>query len=97
MAPVTAPGITKPVNTVPVLLITNALTPPMLKAVGVAKLVPFMVTKVPIAPLAGENDVMAGPWANTLTANEIITKNKNSFLEVFLFEGVAGKLSFIII
>ena len=60
IVPVVAPGITIPTNVVPLLEITIALTPPILKAVVLARFVPVMVTKVPTEPEEGENEVMVG-------------------------------------
>ena len=62
--PVVAPGITKPTSWVPVLEITRAVTPPMVKAVGLPRLVPVMVNSVPIGPLAGVKEVMVGVGKN---------------------------------
>ena len=60
IAPVAAPGITKPTSWVPVLVTTSAEVPPMVKAVGLLRLVPVMVTSVPTGPVAGLKEVMAG-------------------------------------
>ena len=58
---------------VPVLDITIALTPPMLRAVGMFKLVPVMVTRVPGAPLEGLKEVMVGwPTVNTQAAPRVL-------------------------
>lgn len=60
---------------VPVLEITIAVLPPMEKADGFSRLLPVMVTKVPIVPLAGLKDVMkgmagmAGSLANAIDVN----------------------------
>ena len=62
--PVTAPGITKPTSCVPVFEITRAVVPPMVKAVGLARLVPAIVTSVPAGPLAGVKEVMVGVREN---------------------------------
>jgi len=40
-----------------------ALTPPILKAVGLPKFVPLIVIKVPTGPDAGLNELIAGAWA----------------------------------
>ena len=61
--PVAAPGITKPTSWVPVLEITRAVVPPIVKAVGLSRLVPVMVTRVPTGPLAGVKEVMVGAGA----------------------------------
>jgi len=45
---------------VPELEITIAAVPPMVKAVGLLKLVPVIVTSVPTGPLAGVKEVMVG-------------------------------------
>jgi len=45
---------------VPELETTIAAVPPMVKAVGLLKLVPVMVTRVPTEPLAGVKEVIVG-------------------------------------
>ena len=60
IVPVADPGMTIPTRLVPVLEMTMAAVPPMVKAVGVSRLVPSMVTNVPTEPLLGENDVIVG-------------------------------------
>jgi hypothetical protein len=65
--PVAAPGITKPTSCVPVFEITRAVVLPMVKAVGLARLVPAIVTSVPAGPLAGVKEVMVGVCANKLS------------------------------
>ncbi len=60
IVPVTAPGMTIPTRVVPVLEMTMAAVPPMVKAVGVPRLAPVMVTNVPTGPLAGLKEVMTG-------------------------------------
>jgi hypothetical protein len=60
IVPVTAPGMTIPTRLVPVLEMTMAAVPPMVKAVGIPRLVPVMVTKVPTEPLAGLKEVIRG-------------------------------------
>ena len=64
MVPVEEPGITIPTKEVPVLETTMAVAPPIVKAVGLPKLVPVMVTKVPGLPLEGVKDVMVGVCAH---------------------------------
>jgi hypothetical protein len=59
-APVTAPGITRPTKTVPVLEITIAVLPPIVKKLGLFKPVPLIVTKVPTGPLEGVKVVIVG-------------------------------------
>jgi hypothetical protein len=59
-APVTAPGITRPTKTVPVLEITIAVLPPIVKAVGLFKPVPLIVTRVPTGPFEGVKVVIVG-------------------------------------
>ena len=60
IVPVAAPGMTIPTRLVPVLEMTMAAVPPMVKAVGVPRLVPVMVTNVPTGPLAGLKEVITG-------------------------------------
>lgn len=67
--PVAAPGITKPTSCVPVFETTMAATPPILNAVGLPKLVPVMVTRVPTGPCAGLNEVIVGPAASNACAD----------------------------
>ena len=61
IVPVTAPGMTIPTITVPVLETTIAGTPPMVKEAGLLKHVPVMLTSVPTGPDAGLNEEIAGP------------------------------------
>ena len=63
IVPVAAPGITIPTRLVPVLEITMAAVPPMVKAVGVPRSVPVMVTNVPTCPLVGLNEMLVGACA----------------------------------
>ena len=63
IVPVAAPGITIPTRLVPVLEITMAAVPPMVKAVGVPRSVPVMVTNVPTCPLVGLNEMIVGACA----------------------------------
>jgi hypothetical protein len=60
ITPEAVPGITKPTNCEPVLEIAIAETPPIVNAVGLPRLVPVMVTKVPTDPMAGVKDVIVG-------------------------------------
>ena len=56
-----------------------ALLPPIVKAVGVLKFVPFIVTKVPTGPVNGLKEVIVGAAANNspgeIAASNIITVN----------------------
>ena len=71
--PVTAPGITKPTKVSPVLDTTMVLAPPTVRvSVAVPRLVPVMVIKVPMAPVAGEKEEMVGAWANKLKVCKVI-------------------------
>lgn len=63
IAPLVAPGITIPTTLVLVPDMRMAATPPIVNAVGLVKLLPFMITKVPTAPLAGEKELIVGAWA----------------------------------
>jgi hypothetical protein len=63
-APVPAPGMTNATKVVPVFDTEIAFTPPILRAVGLLKLVPVIVTSVPTAPLDGVKDVMTGACEN---------------------------------
>ncbi len=63
IVPVLEPGITIPTKDVLVLETTMAVAPPIVKAVGLPKLVPVMVTKVPGQPLAGLKELIVGAWA----------------------------------
>ena len=63
--PVAEPGITIPTSFVAVLDTTMAAVPPMVKAVGLPRLVPVMVTSVPGLPLAGEKELIVGACAQT--------------------------------
>jgi hypothetical protein len=74
--PVADPGITIPTRVVPVLDTTMAAVPPMVKAVGVPRLVPVMVTKVPGLPLVGLNPLMVGACAQTLAAGTEKIRNR---------------------
>jgi hypothetical protein len=74
-APVVAPGITIATKLVPVLLIAIAATPPIVIAVGLLKLVPVIVTKVPTEPLAGANEVIVGC---AKTGVNPVNKNRNT-------------------
>jgi hypothetical protein len=58
--PITDPGMTIPTKLLPVFDTTIAATPPMVKAVGLLRLVPVIVTNVPTGPLAGLKDVIMG-------------------------------------
>jgi len=60
IVPDAAPGMTIPTRLVPVLEMTMAAVPPMVKAVGVPRLVPVMVTNVPTGPLDGLKEVIVG-------------------------------------
>jgi uncharacterized membrane protein HdeD (DUF308 family) len=59
-APLAAPGMTMPTRLVPLSDITMAVTPPIVKAVGLLRLVPVMVTTVPTAPVAGAKLLILG-------------------------------------
>jgi len=65
--PEEAPGITNPTTVEPELETTIAGTPPIVNKVGLLKLVPLMVTKVPTGPHSGEIEEIAG-WAK-ITVN----------------------------
>jgi len=53
----------------------------MVKAVGVVKLVPLMVTSVPTGPVAGLKEVMVGTCAKSrATDKTVTTQNRDSFL-----------------
>jgi hypothetical protein len=78
IVPVVAPGITIPTKVVPELETLIALTPPMLKAVGLVRLVPIIVTKVPTEPEDGENEVMVGGWAFTKFTFKAVKTNNSS-------------------
>jgi hypothetical protein len=60
ICPVVAPAITVPTNCVPELETTLAVTPPIVKAVGLLRLVPVIVTLVPIPPEEGVKEVIVG-------------------------------------
>jgi hypothetical protein len=90
IVPVTAPGMTIPTRLVPVLEMTMAAVPPMVKAVGVPRVVPVMVTNVPTGPLDGLKEVIAGACAKRFRtrnckANTLISAGKR-----FLFFKVYG-------
>ena len=72
ITPVTAPGITKPTSVVPSLDITIAATPPMVKAVGLLRLVPVMVTSVPTEPVVGVKEVIVGDAAVVIKAPDTV-------------------------
>jgi hypothetical protein len=78
--PVVVPGIKRPVNCVPVLETTIALTPPMLKAVGLPRLVPAILINVPTGPLAGLNEVITGGTANNSMLQSILQSIRKYFL-----------------
>ena len=71
ITPDAAPGITIPTSVVPLLETTIAVTPPMVKAVGLPRSVPVMVTSVPTAPLDGLKEMMVGACAITPKVNVI--------------------------
>lgn len=78
--PVAAPGITIPTNCVPELEMVIAATPPIEKAVGLPRLTPLMVTKVPTGPDEGLNDVMEGACASAACpANKKKMQNSSGF------------------
>jgi hypothetical protein len=60
-APVAAPGMTMPTSVVPLFDTTMAALPPILNSVGLLRLVPVIVTRVPTGPLAGLNEVIVVP------------------------------------
>ena len=60
---------------------TIADAPPMVKVVGLLRLVPVMVTSVPTAPLSGLNAVMVG--ACEKDEKQIVMKGK-SMLSFFM-------------
>ncbi len=70
--PVLAFGITMATNVVPSLLMGIAATPPMAIFVGLLKLVPVMVTRVPTGPVPGVKPVMVG-WEFTTMPDSIAT------------------------
>jgi hypothetical protein len=59
-----------------------ALTPPIVKAEGVLKLVPVIVTKVPTVPLEGVNELMVGACEKTFVAKNIATKRITPFNKI---------------
>jgi hypothetical protein len=77
-----APGITSAVILFALALISMAFTPPMLILVGLDKLLPEMVTKVPTVPEFGEKDDMVGACAFALFKALIVIKkiNQNNFV-----------------
>ncbi len=75
ITPVTAPGMTMPTSVIPELEITMAVVPPIVKAVGLLKLVPVIVTSVPTGPLAGVKEVMVG-------ADEIVGALHRAFIAI---------------
>jgi hypothetical protein len=81
-APVTASGITMPTKVVPSLDTAIASTPPIGKAVGLLRLVPVMVTKVPTGPKAGVKEVMVGACA--LATWHIAAKNSRRMVRFFI-------------
>ena len=60
IGPVVAPGITIATKVFPLLLIGMAATPPISIFVGLLKLVPVRVTRVPTGPLPGVKPVSVG-------------------------------------
>ena len=68
--PVIAPGITMPTSVVPLFETAIAEVPPIVNAVGVLKLVPVIVTRVPTGPDEGVNELMVGGCALTLKAKK---------------------------
>jgi hypothetical protein len=67
--PEVAPGITIATSVVPVLDTAMAETPPIVKAVGLFRLVPVIVTNDPILPVVGVKEVM-------VCANALLSSNK---------------------
>ena len=97
IVPVTAPGITIPTRLVPVLEMTMAALPPIVKAVGVPRLVPVMVTNVPTGPLVGLKEVIVGACAKRFRtrnckANTLIRAGKRFLF--FKFYGLELKKVF---
>ena len=92
IVPDAAPGITIPTRLVPVLEMTMAAVPPMVKAVGVSRLVPVMVTNVPTEPLDGLKEVIAGACAKRFRtrnckANTLIRAGKRIlFFKVYVLK-----------
>jgi hypothetical protein len=82
IVPVVAPGITIATKLVPVFEMAMALTPPIVKAEGVLKLVPVIVTKVPTVPLEGVNELMVGACEKTFVAKNIATKRITPFNKI---------------
>ena len=90
--PVAAPGITMPTNLVPVLLTTIAFLPPIVKVIGVLRLVPVIVTNVPTLPVVGVKEVMVGDWAvkavvttNAMSVKSIAIKLLRNFIVFIRF------------
>jgi hypothetical protein len=63
IGPLPAPGITKAVTEEAEEEITRAATPPTVIPVGLARLFPLMLIRLPTGPEAGEKDVISGLWA----------------------------------
>jgi hypothetical protein len=73
--------------------ITKAVTPLMLNAVAVLRLVPVMVTSVPTGPEVGLKEVIAGATILALayTCNPARIKNKKKF---FIITGLEENIDF---
>jgi hypothetical protein len=91
-APVTAPGITRPTTTVPVLEITIAVLPPIVKAVGLFKPVPLIVTRVPAGPPDGVKVVIVG-CAQARLWHKTQKKSRNFLFILCFFTVPKQKLS----
>jgi hypothetical protein len=77
IGPVAEPGITNACNCAPLLDVTIAVTPPILKEVGLPRLAPFTIIKVPAGPDAGLNEVIAGDCAKVAVASVIKSKQSS--------------------
>jgi hypothetical protein len=69
---------------VPLLLIGMAATPPIVTLVGLLKLLPVMVTKVPTGPLIGEKLVIVG-CATNVHENKIPPMSSQFFIYKLCF------------
>ena len=92
IVPEAEPGITIPTKVLPVLETTMAVAPPIVKAVGLPKLVPVIVTKVPGLPIEGAKDVMVGVAAS-FVSSVISFKEGFELLSFFQFSKLCMVLS----
>ena len=86
--PVTAPGITIPTRVFPLLDITRAAFAPIVKAVGLPRLVPVIVISVPTGPIDGEKEVMVGSLTGEGKADKRVKPSEPTGVSVVVLKKV---------